>query len=35
VRRGNSGDRSTIDLAPGEWQQLPDRDLSNDQRKRD
>ncbi|MEA3025521.1 MAG: protein FxsA [Alphaproteobacteria bacterium] len=35
MRRGNSGDRSTIDLAPGEWQQLPDRDLSSDQRKRD
>ena len=25
-----SGDRSTIDLAPGEWQQVPDRELPND-----
>jgi UPF0716 protein FxsA len=27
VRRRNPTDRSTIDLAPGEWQQLPEREL--------
>ena len=27
VRRRNPADRSTIDLAPGEWQQLPEREL--------
>jgi UPF0716 protein FxsA len=27
IRRRNPGDRSTIDLAPGEWQQVPDREL--------
>ena len=34
VRRRNPGDRSTIDLAPGEWQQVPERELSNDPGKR-
>jgi UPF0716 protein FxsA len=34
VRRRNPADRSTIDLAPGEWQQLPDRELSNDSSRR-
>ena len=33
VRR-RSGDPSTIDLAPGEWAQLPDRDLADDTAKR-
>jgi UPF0716 protein FxsA len=33
VRR-RSGDPSTIDLAPGEWAQLPDRDLTDDTAKR-
>jgi UPF0716 protein FxsA len=27
VRRRTPADRSTIDLAPGEWQQLPEREL--------
>jgi len=27
VRRRTSADSSTIDLAPGEWQQLPEREL--------
>ena len=27
VRHRNSTDRSTIDLAPGEWQQVPEREL--------
>jgi UPF0716 protein FxsA len=35
VRRRDPGDRSTIDLAPGEWQQLPDRELPRKPRKRD
>ncbi len=30
VRRRSTGDRSTIDLAPDEWQRLPDRELSDD-----
>jgi UPF0716 protein FxsA len=30
VRRRDTGDPSTIDLAPGEWQRLPDHDLSSD-----
>jgi UPF0716 family protein affecting phage T7 exclusion len=30
VRRREPGDRSTIDLAPGEWQRVPDRELPND-----
>lgn len=34
VRRRNSSDRSTIDLAPGEWRQVADRDRSNDSGKR-
>ena len=36
VRRRHPGDRSTIDLAPGEWQQVPDRELPhNSNRNRD
>jgi UPF0716 protein FxsA len=35
VRRRNRGDRSTIDLAPGEWQHLPDRELPHKSRNRD
>jgi UPF0716 protein FxsA len=35
VRRRNPGDRSTIDLAPGEWQQMPDSQLPNKSGKRD
>ena len=27
IRRRNPGDRSTIDLAPGEWRHVPDREL--------
>jgi len=27
VHRRGAADRSTIDLAPGEWQQMPDREL--------
>lgn len=27
VRRRNSGERSTIDLAPGEWERVPDREV--------
>jgi hypothetical protein len=27
VRRSDRADRSTIDLAPGEWRQMPDREL--------
>lgn len=34
VRRRNPGNRSVIDLAPGEWEQLPDPKLSNKSRKR-
>ena len=29
VRRRDPGDRSVIDLAPGEWQQVPDREIEN------
>ena len=35
VRRRNPADRSTIDLAPGEWRQLPDRELPRKSRNRD
>jgi UPF0716 protein FxsA len=35
VRRRNPGDRSTIDLAPGEWQHLPDRELPHKSNNRD
>jgi UPF0716 protein FxsA len=35
VRRRHPGDRSTIDLAPGEWAQLPDRELPKQPRSRD
>ena len=35
VGRRNPPDRSTIDLAPGEWQQLSDRELSNNSSRRD
>ena len=34
IRRRNPGDRSTIDLAPGEWQQVPDRELPRNPRDR-
>ena len=34
IRRRNPGDRSTIDLAPGEWQQVPDRELPHKSRDR-
>jgi UPF0716 protein FxsA len=34
IRRRNPGDRSTIDLAPGEWQQVPDRELPHNSRDR-
>jgi UPF0716 protein FxsA len=34
VRRRNPGDRSTIDLAPGEWQHLPDPELPRHPRDR-
>lgn len=34
VRRRNPGDRSTIDLAPGEWQRVPERELPNGSGKR-
>ena len=35
VRRRHPGDRSVIDLAPGEWEQLSDREHSNKSRKRE
>jgi UPF0716 protein FxsA len=35
VRRRNPADRSTIDLAPGEWQQLPERELPHKPDRRD
>ena len=34
IRRRNPADRSTIDLAPGEWQQMPDRELPPHRRDR-
>ena len=34
IRRRNPSDRSTIDLAPGEWQQVPDRELPRNPRDR-
>ena len=34
IRRRNPADRSTIDLAPGEWQQVPDRELPHNSRDR-
>ena len=34
VRRRNPTDRSVIDLKPGEWEQVPDRELSNRSNKR-
>jgi UPF0716 protein FxsA len=30
IRRRNPADRSTIDLAPGEWEQVRDRELPHD-----
>jgi UPF0716 protein FxsA len=35
VRRRTPADRSTIDLAPGEWQQLPERELPHKPDRRD
>ena len=35
VRRRHKGDPSTIDLAPGESQRLPDHELSNDAGRRE
>ena len=35
VRRRDPADRSTIDLAPGEWQQLPERELPHKRGNRD
>jgi UPF0716 protein FxsA len=35
VRRRQPGDRSTIDLAPGEWRHLPDRELPRKSRNRE
>ena len=35
ARRRNPPDRSTIDLAPGEWQQLPERELPHKSGNRD
>jgi UPF0716 protein FxsA len=29
LHRPHPADRSTVDLAPGEWTQVPDRDISN------
>ena len=35
VRRRNPADRSTIDLAPEDWQQLPERELPHKPDRRD
>ena len=35
VRRRDRGDRSVVDLAPGEWEQVPDRELPNNSNKTD
>jgi UPF0716 protein FxsA len=35
LRRRTPGDRSTIDLAPGEWQRLPDHELPRKPANRD
>ena len=35
ARRRNPSDRSTIDLAPGEWQQVPERELPHRRGNRD
>ena len=35
VRSRGHGDRSVVDLAPGEWQQVPDRKLPNKAQKSD
>ena len=35
VRRRHPGDRSIVDLAPGDWQQMPDRELSHKSANRD
>jgi UPF0716 protein FxsA len=35
VRRRNPGDRSTIDLAPGDWRQVPERELPHKRGNRD
>ena len=35
LRRRNPADRSTIDLAPGDWQQVPERELPDKRGNRD
>jgi UPF0716 protein FxsA len=35
LRRRDPGDRSTIELRPGEWQQVPDRELPDRSDRRD
>jgi UPF0716 protein FxsA len=35
VRSRDRGDRSVVDLAPGEWQQVPDREFQNKPKKPD
>ncbi len=35
VRGRTPGDRSTVDLAPGEWQQVPDREIPHKSKRRD
>jgi UPF0716 protein FxsA len=35
VRRRNPADRSTIDLAPGDWRQMPERELPHKPDNRD
>ena len=35
VRRRNPGDRSVIDLAPGEWEQVKDREIPDKSRPRE
>ena len=35
LRRRHPGDRSTIDLAPGEWRRLPDRERPQQSRNRE
>ena len=35
VRRRNPADRATIDLAPGDWEQLPERELPHKPYRRD
>ncbi len=35
IRRGQPADRSTLDLKPGEWERVPDREISDRSKEHD